>query len=185
MVVSESSQEKKGFKSMHLIRFGFPCYCAFLSLLVLPFAAGGRLAAADGWPWRLPGSSLSDPEEEQPEWLQWIASSKSNSAKPKSWLTGWTKPSWTKSSWTAPSVPLWSATKAPKSYAPRKTTYQKFQDSSKQAWRKTVDFLDPYPPPKPASSSSSKKSSWFSGWSKPKEEKIGSVSDFLKQESPK
>ena len=165
---------------MHLIRFGFPFHFAALCFLLLPIAVGGRLSAADGWPWSSPGSSLSDSEDEQPEWLQWIASSKSNSAKSKSWLTGWSKPSWTKSS-----VPLWSSTKAPRSYAPRKTTFQKFQDGSKQAWRKTAEFLDPYPPPKPASASNSKKSGWFSGWSKPKEEKIGSVSDFLKQESPK
>jgi hypothetical protein len=65
--------------------------------------------------------------------------------------------------------------------------------SAKKAWKKTTDFLDPYPDPKPKSvvAPTKKKSSWFGGsdedgsWWGKEEKKKQSVPDFLGQEMPK
>lgn len=137
-------------------------------------------------PWFPPGvgfqgANASAEESEQPEWLQWIAS-KSKSSQSSSWWSGWSAPK-------MPSMPkmTWSTSKPkrPSSYTSKKTSWQKFQDSSKQAWRKTTEILDPYPDPKPTPPSSKSKNSWFSSWSKPKEKKIESVPEFLNQPPPK
>lgn len=117
------------------------------------------------------GSGMIDDQEDGGDWLEWIASnSKSSKKSSSSWL------------------PSWGTTKKPSSLSysrNNKTTWQKFQQSSKQAWRKTADVLNPYPPPKPKSSKKSG-NSWFSSWGEPKDtKKIDSVPDFLRQESPK
>lgn len=134
-------------------------------------------------PWFLPAGgfqqAVASPEEDdQPEWLQWIAS-KSKSSTTNSWWSGWSAPKMPSMSWSS------SKAKRPNSYKSKKTSWQKFQDSSKQAWRKTAEVLDPYPDPKPTPPSSKKSSSWFSGWSKPKEKRIESVPEFLNQPPPK
>jgi len=147
---------------------------AFASLLG---ASNVHAQGADGWPWsNSPISAAGSADDDQPEWLQWIASSSSSTSNTSFW-----------SGWTTPKMPTWSSSKPNsfKSYSPRKTTWQKFQDGSKRAWRKTLDILDPYPEPKPPSASSNSKNNWMSGWGQPKEKKINSVPDFLKQESPR
>jgi hypothetical protein len=157
------------------LRFQF-AMLAFASLLGASIVPAH---GADGWPWNSPlNPSEASADDEQPEWLQWIASSSSTSS--SSSYSFW-------SGWTTPKMPTWSSSKPNsfKSYSPRKTTWQKFQDGSKRAWRKTLDVLDPYPDPKPPSASSNSKNNWMSSWGQSKEKKINSVPDFLKQESPR
>lgn len=118
------------------------------------------------------GKDINGDDGESGDWLAWIAS-KSKTPKKSS------------SSW----LPSWGTTKkkpSSLSYSRNnKTTWQKFQSSSKQAWRKTADVLNPYPPAKPASAKKSS-NSWFSGWGESKDsKKIESVPEWLGQESPK
>lgn len=127
---------------------------------------------SDAWDRFEVGSGMVSQDEDEGDWLAWIAS-KSKGAKKSSssWLP----------SWGTPTKKVNSLTYSRNN----KTTWQKFQQSSKQAWRKTADVLNPYPPPKPKSSKKSG-NSWFSGWGEPKDsKKIDSVNAFLGQESPK
>jgi len=118
------------------------------------------------------GSGMIGQGDEGDEWLEWIASkSKTSKKSSSSWL-----PSWGVSTKKGNSL----------SYSRNnKTTWQKFQQSSKQAWRKTADVLNPYPPAKPASAKKSN-SSWLSGSGESKNsQKIESVPEWLGQETPK
>ena len=122
--------------------------------------------------------------EPQDDWLAWIANNKKGS---KSGSSSWW-PSWGSSKKKASSSPTI------RSYnTNNKTTYQKMTQSAKNTWKKTTDFLDPYPDPKPKSvvAPTKKKSSWFgsseesgSWWGK-EEKKKQSVPDFLGQEMPR
>ena len=118
------------------------------------------------------GGGINDNAEGGADWLEWIASkSKPSKKTSNSWL---------------------STVGAPKKKANslsysrnNKTSWQKFQQSSKQTWRKTADLLNPYPPAKPASAKKSG-NSWFSGSGESKNtKKIDSVPEWLGQESPK
>ncbi len=72
---------------------------------------------------------------------------------------------------------------APKVKGP--STFTKVTQGTKNAWNKTVDFINPFDN-KPASTSSQSKSSSGGGWfsSKPEPKPITSVPDFLGQERP-
>ncbi|MEQ1826045.1 MAG: hypothetical protein ABL921_08865 [Pirellula sp.] len=67
----------------------------------------------------------------------------------------------------------------------------KISKTSKRWWNNTLDALDPYPDPKPSkyssmSESEKKKGNWFTGMFQREEpKKIETVSDWLKQETPK
>ncbi|MBM3967433.1 MAG: hypothetical protein FJ308_20615 [Planctomycetes bacterium] len=118
------------------------------------------------------GSGIIEQDEVEGDWLAWIASkSKTSKKTSSSWLP----------TWGTPTKKVNSLTYSRNN----KTTWQKFQQSSKQAWRKTADVLNPYPPPNPKSSKKSG-NSWFSGWGESKDsKKIDSVPEWLGQESPK
>lgn len=118
------------------------------------------------------GGGMTEGSEEGADWLEWIASkSKTSKKSSSSWLSN-----------------AGSSKKKPSSLSysrNNKTTWQKFQQSSKQAWRKTADVLNPYPPAKPASAKKSG-NSWFSGSGDSKDtKKIDSVPEWLGQESPR
>jgi hypothetical protein len=140
--------------------------------------ASGDSLRQDNWQVR----SLEDGAQE--DWLSWIASKQT---KGKSSSSSW---------W-----PSWGSTKKKPTSSPtirsystnNKTTYEKMTASAKEAWKKTTDFLDPYPDPKPKTvvAPTKKKSSWFGGsdedgsWWGKEEKKKQSVPDFLGQEMPK
>lgn len=120
--------------------------------------------------------------EQQPEWLEWIASKSKPMGKSKSSSGSW-------ASW-------WGGMTKPKARGPvssyrrdNKTFSQRMWISTKRAWNTTASWLDPYPDPKPESPMRPAKKSWFSGWGdssgssskKPSQ----SVSDFIGQEHPK
>lgn len=120
--------------------------------------------------------------EQQPEWLEWIASKSKPMGKSKSSSGSW-------ASW-------WGGMTKPKARGPvssyrrdNKTFSQRMWISTKRAWNTTASWLDPYPDPKPESPMRPAKKGWFSGWGdssgssskKPSQ----SVSDFIGQEHPK
>ncbi len=120
--------------------------------------------------------------EQQPEWLEWIASkskpmgkSKSNGGSWGSWWGGMSK----------------SKSRGPVSSYRRdnKTFSQRMWISTKRAWSTTASWLDPYPDPKPESPMRPAKKSWFSGWGDSwggdSKKPTQSVSDFIGQEHPK
>lgn len=122
-------------------------------------------------------------DDSQEDWLSWIAKKQKGKS---SWSSWW--PSWGSSKKKPTSSPTI------RSYSTNnKTTYEKMTASAKNAWKKTTDFLDPYPDPKPKSvvAPTKKKSSWFGGsdedggWWGKEEKKKQSVPDFLGQEMPK
>jgi hypothetical protein len=120
--------------------------------------------------------------EQQPEWLEWIASksgpmgkSKSASGSWGSWWGGMTKP--------RGRVPVSSYRRDNKTFS------QRMWVSTKRAWNTTASWLDPYPDPKPESPMRPAKKSWFSGWGESwggsSKKPSQSVSDFIGQEHPK
>jgi hypothetical protein len=119
--------------------------------------------------------------EQQPEWLEWIAS-KGSKTKSKSSNGSW-------SSW-------WSGASKPKTRGPvssyrrdNKTYSQRMWASTKRAWATTASWLDPFPDPKPESPMRPAKKSWYSswteGWGGKSDKPSQSVSEFIGQEHPK
>jgi hypothetical protein len=100
-----------------------------------------------------------------------------------------------KTSWipsmSMPKMPWSSSGPKVNSYSKNKTsTMGKISKTSKRWWNNTMEALDPYPDPKPpkysSESSSEKKGNWFTGmFQRDEPKKIETVSDWLKQESPK
>lgn len=115
-------------------------------------------AAADGW-W----PKLSDGKSTSS-----AASKKSDSS------SGWP--------WSSSSKPK------PKARSKKPSTFGKMTKSTKSAWNKTVDFLNPFDDPKPATKSaspadSSRTGSWFS--SPQPVDKPASLSEWMSGEMPK
>ncbi len=93
-----------------------------------------------------------------------------------SWLPQWKMPDITR-----------SVKKATKSVTDTTTNaWNSASRTTKRAWKKTADFLDPFPDDPKSSLSSSKSSSsgssWFGG--SKKDEKPATVQEFLRQERP-
>lgn len=118
--------------------------------------------------------------DQQPEWLEWIAtkSKKSKSESSSIWGTWWGG-----SSGTTSRSPVSSYRRDNKSIS------QRMWISTKRAWSTTASWLDPYPDPKPESPMRPAKKSWFSGWGDSwggdSKKPTQSVSDFIGQEHPK
>lgn len=77
----------------------------------------------------------------------------------------------------------WSSTSSKKSTQP--SVYQKFTRGTKNAWNKTVDFINPFdnkPADKPKSTSEPNSSGWFTP--RRTEERPVSVSDWIAGERP-
>lgn len=119
--------------------------------------------------------------EQEPEWLEWIAS---KNFKPRSSASSSSWGSWT--GW-------WGTNKksggAISSYRrDNKTMSQRMWLSTKRMWSTTASWLDPYPAPKPESAMRPAKKSWYSswgGWGDKTDKPSQSVSEFIGQEHPK
>jgi hypothetical protein len=84
---------------------------------------------------------------ENPDWLAFIGNgSKSNAG---SWWPSWKFPSWPTPKSTKSGAGWWNSGKSGSSYSKNnKTTMQKVSQTSKRWWNNTLEFLDPYAPPK-------------------------------------
>jgi hypothetical protein len=147
-----------------------------LSLFVVTANSVSKVEAEE-WSWN-PFKKSSSSRDSSPLY----SSSKTTSSK-SSWMPSWT-----------PSMTMpWSKSK-PKvnSYSkPKTSTFNQLSKTSKKWWNKTAELLDPYPDPKPSkyeslASSEKKKPNWFTGMFKKEEpEKIQTLPDWLRQETPK
>ena len=127
------------------------------------------------------GDSLNY-SSENPAWLEFVAGkSKSGGS---SWWPSWKLPSWKTSGTTG----WWSSDKKASSYSRNnKTTMQKISQTSKRWWNNTLEFLDPYAPPKERPNSSASDSGFFGKMfgSKEGSPKFNSVPEWAGQPMPK
>ncbi len=145
-----------------------------LLFCVIFFATPSPMQADDSWSWN-PFAKSSSSRDSSPLYSKSVSSSKST------WWPSWKAPKmpWSKS---GPSVSSYNRSKT--------TTWGKINRTTKTWWKNTAEFLDPYPEPKPPRyeepSSTSKKTNWFTGmFQKEEPQKVETVQDWLKQETPK
>jgi hypothetical protein len=120
---------------------------------------------------------------ESPAWLTFVAGEdKSGSS---SWWPSWKLPSWKKSGTTG----WWTSEKeGSTSYSKRnKNTMQKISQTSKRWWNNTLEFLDPYAPPKERPNSGQSEPGFFDKLFGPKDTvpKFNSVPEWAGQPMPK
>lgn len=119
---------------------------------------------------------------ENPEWLTFVAGK--NKSGTGSWWPSWKLPSWKKSGTTG----WWTSEKKASSYSrSNKTTMQKISQTSKRWWNNTLEFLDPYAPPKERPNSSQSDPGFFGKLFGPKDTgpKFNSVPEWAGQPMPK
>ncbi|MFN6128324.1 MAG: hypothetical protein ACK6DC_02670 [Planctomycetota bacterium] len=122
---------------------------------------------------------------ETPAWLAFVANNSKSSG--SSWWPSWKLPSWQMPRSKKSSTGWWSGTKSKSSYSKsNKTTMQKVSQTSKRWWSNTLEFLDPYAPPKERPASSRSEPSFFAklfGGGEP-EPKFNSVPEWASQPMP-
>lgn len=119
---------------------------------------------------------------QNPDWLAFVAGKKSASS--NSWWPAWKLPSWKKSGTTG----WWTSDKQASSYSKsNKTTMQKISQTSKRWWNNTLEFLDPYAPPKERPNSAQSEPGFFGKLFGPKDTgpKFNSVPEWASQPMPK
>lgn len=131
-------------------------------------------------------TSLMNYSLEEPAWLAFVGD-RGKSAD-RSWWPAFQIPNWKAASGKKSTSGWWSSPASGSSYSrSNKTTMQKVSQTSKRWWNNTLEFLDPYAPPKerPAASSSSPSiwRKWFGGGSS--EPKFNSVPEWASQPMPK
>jgi hypothetical protein len=122
---------------------------------------------------------------ETPAWLEFVGDN--GMTKGSSWWPSWKQPSWKMPSSKKSSNGWWSSTKSKSSYSKsNKTTMQKMSQTSTRWWNNTLEFLDPYAPPKERPSSSRSEPGFFAklfGRGEP-EPKFNSVPEWASQPMP-
>lgn len=123
---------------------------------------------------------------EEPAWLAYVGD-RGNSAE-SSWWPAFRIPGWKTASGKKSTSGWWSSPTSGSSYSrSNKTTMQKVSQTSRRWWNNTLEFLDPYAPPKerPAAPSSPPGfwGKWFGGGNS--EPKFNSVPEWASQPMPK
>lgn len=119
---------------------------------------------------------------QDPDWLAFVAGKNRSSSSP--WWPSWKLPNWKKPGTTG----WWTSEKKTSSYSrSNKTTMQKISQTSKRWWDNTLEFLDPYAPPKERPNSPPSEPGFFNKLFGPKDNgpKFNSVPEWASQPMPK